>query len=186
MEARKVLEKVAQFEKEMNYVKPAGHTENRNKLIDEMIANIGNPRTAEQLRIFKLVESQFDEIEKQVKEEVKTKMDKTKKEKKSAVKPAIKPNNLLSRAKSVRVRETERKMKISKQNESIIFPELKGRVVSFKEHVESQKHGTSKDFRFEVLKNDFIHLALDVLCNRNLTLRGLYGDIDNKKIQKNH
>ena len=102
MEARKVLEKVAQFEKETNYVKPASYSENRNKLIDEMIANIGNPRTAEQLRIFKLVESQFDEIEKQVKEEVRTKIEKTKKEKKTAVKPSIQSNDLLSRAKSVR------------------------------------------------------------------------------------
>ena len=134
MEARKVLEKVAQFEKETNYVKPAGYSENRNNLIDEMISNIGNPRTAEQLRIFKLVESQFDEIEKQVKEEVRTKIEKTKKEKETAVKPSIKSNDLLSRAKSVRQRETNRKMKISKQNESIIFPESKGRVVSFKEN----------------------------------------------------
>merc|ERR1719309_1837428 len=99
-----------------------------------MISNIGNPRTAEQWRIFKLVESQFDDIEKQVKEEVRKKIEKAKKEKVSVVKQS-KPNALLSKAKNVRIQEKDRKLKVSKQNESIILPETKGRVVSFKEHI---------------------------------------------------
>ena len=149
MEARKVLEKAAKLEKELNYVKPASYSENRNKVIDEMISNIGNPRTAEQLRIFKLVESQFDDIEKQVKEEVRAKMDKAKKEKVSVVKQS-KPNSLLSKAKNLRIQEKDRKLKVSKQNESIIFPETKGRVVSFKEHIDGQILSRPKDFKFEV------------------------------------
>ena len=92
---------------------------------------------------------------------------------------------MLSRAKSVRQRETNRKMKISKQNESIIFPESKGRVVSFKEHIESQKHQTSKDFKFEVLQNDFTPTAPPIIIDKTEKNKENMGSYQIKHVDEN-
>ena len=40
-----------------------------------MVSDLANAKTAEKLRIFKLVEAQFDAIEQQVKDEVAQKME---------------------------------------------------------------------------------------------------------------
>ncbi len=45
----------------------ADRRQRRNKEVDELIRNIGDPRIAEKLRIYRLVEEKFSAVEQQVK-----------------------------------------------------------------------------------------------------------------------
>jgi predicted transcriptional regulator len=76
-----LLDKIAYLKKSFGSNYSIAERQKRNKEIDEMIHNIGDPRVAEKLRIYKLVEDQFEAIEKEVKEEVRLKMAEQKKEK---------------------------------------------------------------------------------------------------------
>lgn len=149
-EARALLERVSRFEQELIVAKSAEFTEKRNSMIDGMITNIADPRAAEKLRIYKSIESQFDKIEREVKEEVRSKLDRIKKDKENIKKPSDQAKQLIEKAKNLRLKEQKRQLKISKQNESIIFPENKGRIVSFTEHINHQDRDTK--FKFQVLE----------------------------------
>ena len=65
---------------------------------------------------------------------------------------SYKAKKVINKSKDFREKETKRKLNFSKQNESMIYPNVKGRSVSFKEHIEQQKENKVPEFKFEVLE----------------------------------
>ena len=98
-----------------------------------------------------MVESQFNRIEEEVKLEVGRKMKQQHDEKKDNI-FSYKAKKVINKSKDFREKETKRKLNFSKQNESMIYPNVKGRSVSFKEHIEQQKENKVPEFKFEVLE----------------------------------
>ena len=149
--AKKVLEKASRLKYDLSLtqrkLRPVGSASE----LDNMIANLGNPRMAEKLRIHKLVESQFNKIEEEVKLEVGRKMKQQQEDKKQNI-YSYKAKKVINKSKDFREKETKRKLNFSKQNESMIYPNVKERSVSFKEHIEQQKENKVPEFKFEVLE----------------------------------
>ena len=98
-----------------------------------------------------MVESQFNKIEEEVKLEVSRKMKKQQDEKKTNI-FSYKAKKVINKSKDFREKETKRTLNFSKQNESMIYPDIKARSVSFKEHIDHQKENKAPDFKFEVLE----------------------------------
>ena len=103
---------------------------------------------------FQLVESEFDKIEREVKNEVQKRFSKLKSKNESD----IRTSNLLQKAQDFRKKEVKRKLLLTTtENKTTSFP-AEGNVprsVSFKDHIEREK-GNAKDiteFKFEVLES---------------------------------
>ena len=80
-------------------------------------------------------------------------MKKQREEKKTNI-YSYKAKKVIDKSKDFREKETKRKLNFSKQNESMIHPDVKGRSVSFKEHIEHQKENKAPEFKFEVLEKE--------------------------------
>ena len=74
----------------------------------------------------------------------------------------------IDKSKDFRQKETKRKLNFAKQNESVIYPEVKGRFVSFKEHIEHQKENKIQDFKFEVLEKKAHQACKSPLIVKNI------------------
>ena len=109
-QAQVALNKMAEFfqkQKDLDFER----RKKRNAEVDALISQLGDPKVAEKLRIYRLVEEQFTHIEAEVEKEVKEKMEQ---KKKHTLKPKIEPklnlkksdtkvtSNLLLKAKIVR------------------------------------------------------------------------------------
>lgn len=164
---KKVLEKVSRLDDDLTRRSRRPVNMRSRTELDNMIANLGNPRMAEKLRIHKvvsqgsgfllvisnllqLVETEFNKIEQEVKLEVNKKMKQQKQYKKNNI-LAYKATKVIDKSKDFRQKEAKRKLNFAKQNESIIYPDVKERSVSFKEHIEHQKENRPQ-FKFEVLE----------------------------------
>lgn len=115
-----------------------------------------------------LVESQFNKIEEEVKLEVRRNMKQKKEIRKDNIN-SYKAIQAIDKSKDFRQKETKRKLKFAKQNESVIFPEVKGRFVSFKEHIEQQKENKINEFKFEVLEKKVQEGSKSPLIVKNIS-----------------
>ena len=77
---------------------------------------------------------------------------KQKKEEKKNNIYSYKAAKVIDKSKDFRLKETKRKLNFAKQNESIIYPDVRERSVSFKEHIQQQKENKTPEFKFEVLE----------------------------------
>ena len=122
MEKKDISAKISSLERELRTPRSRVSID-RNKKLDEMVSDLANAKTAEKLRIFKLVEAQFDEIEQQVKDEVAHKMEIQKKEKEERMRGSNAEDILKKSAKS---REEESTL----QSSPIIIYISKGEAIS--------------------------------------------------------
>lgn len=174
MEHQDISYKISQLERELKTPRSRSLAAERNKRMDEMVADLANPSTAEQLRIFKLVEAQFDNLEQQVKEEVSLKLEKQKKEKEfSALPTHVKAEEILKKSAKLR-KEQAKKPKVTAYKKSAI-PKLVsprrpvGKVVSFKEKAQ-QKEEDRNETKFTVLQqkdvnSEMIPIAAPVIVD---------------------
>ena len=88
MEKGALSSKILSLERELKTPRSRVST-GRNQKLDDMVADLADAKTAEKLRIFKLVEAQFDAIEQQVKNEVADKMERQKKEKEQTLRLSL-------------------------------------------------------------------------------------------------
>ena len=65
---------------------------------------------------------------------------------------SYKATSVINKSKDFRQKETKRQLNFAKQNESIIYPGVKERSVSFKELIEQQKENKVPEIKFEVLE----------------------------------
>ena len=153
--AQSLLDHVSQFRSENIKSRGSLKTTESKTGVDEMIVNLGNPRLAEKMRINQMVEAQFDKIEKEVRLEVKKRLNKTKEERSIKAKTTSDTGlKALTKAAEFRKEETKRKLKFSKQNESTVAPTLSSKSVSFREHIDMQKENIP-EVKFEVLEKKF-------------------------------
>ena len=67
--AEKALDKLEEFHRKQKSLEWE-RRKKRNKEVDELISQLGDPKVAEKLRIYRLVEDQFSHIEAEVEREV--------------------------------------------------------------------------------------------------------------------
>ena len=124
-----------------------------------------------EIEFYKMVEAQFDKLEKEVKKEVEVKMSKMKEIRKANLQPQ-KPNPIiLDKSKNFRKNETKRKLNFSKQIESNIDIQGSKKIDSFKNVVESQKENNVPDIKFEVLEKKFKSTSSPLIRNRTNSKR---------------
>ena len=173
MEEKDISSKISRLERELRTPRSRVSTD-RNKKLDEMVSDLANAKTAEKLRIFKLVEAQFDAIEQQVKDEVAQKMETQKKERKMGG-----PNAEEVLKKSSRLRKDEvKRQKVTTYKKSaipkIVSPRKPGKNVSFSKKVEEE--GKS----FKVLKEKDVNAGIVPLSAPVIIDRRTGGDEENK------
>ena len=76
-ESEKVLNKLEEFHKHQKEL-AWQRKKKRNTEVDQLISQLADPKVAEKLRIYRLVEEQFDFIESEVEKEVKAGQENTK------------------------------------------------------------------------------------------------------------
>ena len=177
MEEKDISSKISRLERELRTPRSRVSTD-RNKKLDEMVSDLANAKTAEKLRIFKLVEAQFDAIEQQVKDEVAQKMETQKKERKNNLMMGG-PNAEEVLKKSARLRKDEMKrQKVTTYKKSaipkIVSPRKPGKNVSFSKKVE-EKSGS-----FKVLKEKDVNAGIVPLSAPLIIDRRAGGDEENK------
>ena len=175
MEEKDISSKISRLERELRTPRSRVSTD-RNKKLDEMVSDLANAKTAEKLRIFKLVEAQFDAIEQQVKDEVAQKMETQKKERKNNLMMGG-PNAEEVLKKSSRLRKDEvKRQKVTTYKKSaipkIVSPRKKN--VSFSKKVE-EKSGS-----FKVLKEKDVNAGIVPLSAPVIIDRRTGGDEENK------
>ena len=177
MEEKDISSKISRLERELRTPRSRVSTD-RNKKLDEMVSDLANAKTAEKLRIFKLVEAQFDAIEQQVKDEVAQKMETQKKERKNNLMMGG-PNAEEVLKKSSRLRKDEvKRQKVTTYKKSaipkIVSPRKPGKNVSFSKKVE-EKSGS-----FKVLKEKDVNAGIVPLSAPVIVDRRAGGDEENK------
>ena len=176
MEEKDISSKISRLERELRTPRSRVSTD-RNKKLDEMVSDLANAKTAEKLRIFKLVEAQFDAIEQQVKDEVAQKMETQKKERKSNLMMGG-PNAEEVLKKSSRLRKDEvKRQKVTTYKKSaipkIVSPRKPGKNVSFSKKVEEEG-------KFKVLKEKDVNAGIVPLSAPVIIDRRTGGDEENK------
>ena len=161
MEEKDISSKISRLERELRTPRSRVSTD-RNKKLDEMVSDLANAKTAEKLRIFKLVEAQFDAIEQQVKDEVAQKMETQKKERKNNLMMGG-PNAEEVLKKSSRLRKDEvKRQKVTTYKKSaipkIVSPRKPGKSVSFSKKSMEDEEGKSGSFK--VLKEKDVNASI--------------------------
>ena len=104
--AEKALNKLEEFHKKQREIE-WDRRKKRNAEVDQLISQLGDPKVAEKLRIYRLVEEQFNhietEIEKQVQAELKAKKRQQKEIEPKKIHQTKNPGNVLSRARKLRM-----------------------------------------------------------------------------------
>ena len=159
MEKGDLSSKVLSLERELKTPRSRVST-GRNQKLDDMVADLADAKTAEKLRIFKLVEAQFDAIEQQVKNEVADKMERQKKEKEQTLRiGGQNAEEVLKKSSKMRKEESKRQ-KVTTYKKSaipkIVSPRKPGRNVSFSKNSGEEK-GPEK---FQVLKEKDVNAGI--------------------------
>ena len=170
MERKDISAKISSLEKELRPPRSRASTD-RNKKLDEMVSDLANAKTAEKLRIFKLVEAKFDAIEQQVKDEVAHKMETQKKEKEENLR--IRGSNaeeILKKSAKLRKDETKRQKVTTYKKSAIpkmVSPRKPGKNVSFsKKTEEEEKAGSFKVLKEKDVNAGIIPLSAPVIIDR--------------------
>ena len=104
--AEKALNHLEEFHKKQKEIE-WDRRKKRNAEVDELISQLGDPKVAEKLRIYRLVEEQFNfietEIEKQVKSEIEAKRRNKNPDKPKTITVTKNPGNVLVRARKMRM-----------------------------------------------------------------------------------
>ena len=170
MEEKDISSKISRLERELRTPRSRVSTD-RNKKLDEMVSDLANAKTAEKLRIFKLVEAQFDAIEQQVKDEVAQKMETQKKERKNNLMMGG-PNaeEVLKKSAKLRKDETKRQKVTTYKKSAIpkmVSPRKPGKNVSFSKKTEEQeKAGSFKVLKEKDVNAGIIPLSAPVIIDR--------------------
>ena len=176
MEEKDISSKISRLERELRTPRSRVSTD-RNKKLDEMVSDLANAKTAEKLRIFKLVEAQFDAIEQQVKDEVAQKMETQKKERKNNLMGGPNAEEVLKKSSRLRKDEVKRQ-KVTTYKKSaipkIVSPRKPGKNVSLSKKVEEE--GKS----FKVLKEKDVNAGIVPLSSPLIIDRRAGGDEENK------
>ena len=103
--AEKALNHLEEFHKKQKEIE-WDRRKKRNAEVDELISQLGDPKVAEKLRIYRLVEEQFNFIESEIEKQVKSELEA--KKRKSPSKPKTitvtkNPGNVLVRARKMRM-----------------------------------------------------------------------------------
>ena len=181
MEEKDISSKISRLERELRT--PRSRSSDRNKKLDEMVSDLANAKTAEKLRIFKLVEAQFDAIEQQVKDEVAHKMETQKKAKEENLRTrGSNAEEILKKSAKLRKDET-RRQKVTTYTKSaipkIVSPRKSGKNVSFskKSEEEEGKSGSFKVLKEKDVNAGIIPLSAPVIIdrrNRDQENKGLF------------
>ena len=160
MERKYISDKISSLERELRTPRSRASSD-RNKKLDEMVSDLANAKTAEKLRIFKLVEAQFDAIEQQVKDEVAHKMETQKKEKEENLRTrGSNAEEILKKSAKLRKDET-RRQKVTTYKKSaipkIVSPRKSGKNVSFSKKSEEEE---GKSGSFKVLKEKYVNAGI--------------------------
>ena len=160
MERKDISAKISSLERELRTPRSRVSID-RNKKLDEMVSDLANAKTAEKLRIFKLVEAQFDEIEQQVKDEVAFKMETQKKEKEERMRGSN-AEDILKKSAKLRKDEAKRQ-KVTTYKKSaipkIVSPRKPaGKNVSFSKKLKEEEEG--KAGLFKVLKEKDVNAGI--------------------------
>ena len=182
MERKDIAAKISNLERELRTPR-SRVSGDRNKKLDEMVSDLANAKTAEKLRIFKLVEAQFDAIEQQVKDEVAHKMETQKKEKEENLRTrGSNAEEILKKSAKLRKDETKRQ-KVTTYKKSaipkIVSPRKSGKNVSFSKKAEEKEE---KSESFKVLKEKDVNAGIVPLSapviidrrNKDQENKGLY------------
>ena len=173
MENKDISSKISSLERELRTPRSRVSID-RNKKLDEMVSDLANSKTAEKLRIFKLVEAQFDAIEQQVKDEVALKMEAQKKEKEGNLRTrGSNAEDILKKSTKLRKDEAKRQ-KVTTYKKSaipkIVSPRKPGKSVSFskksKEDEEEGKSGSFKVLKEKDVNAGIIPLSAPVIIDR--------------------
>ena len=105
--AEKALNHLEEFHKKQKEIE-WDRRKKRNAEVDALISQLGDPKVAEKLRIYRLVEEQFEFIESQIEKQVKSELEAKKREKIPVQKPSkiltnANPGNVLVRARKIRM-----------------------------------------------------------------------------------
>ena len=182
MERKDIAAKISNLERELRTPRSRVSSD-RNKKLDEMVSDLANAKTAEKLRIFKLVEAQFDAIEQQVKDEVAHKMETQKKEKEENLRTrGSNAEEILKKSAKLRKDETKRQ-KVTTYKKSaipkIVSPRKSGKNVSFSKKAEEkeEKSGSFKVLKEKDVNAGIVPLSAPVIidrCNKDQENKGLY------------
>merc|ERR1712032_283203 len=182
MERKDISAKISSLEREL--IAPRSRASiDRNKKLDEMVSDLANAKTAEKLRIFKLVEAQFDAIEQQVKDEVAHKMETQKKEKEENLR--IRGSNaeeILKKSAKLRKDEIKRQKVTTYKKSAIpkmVSPRKPGKNVSFskKSEEEGGRAGSFKVLKEKDVNAGIIPLSAPVIidrCDKDQENKGLF------------
>ena len=167
MERKEISVKISSLERELRTPRSRVSID-RNKKLDEMVSDLANAKTAEKLRIFKLVEAQFDEIEQQVKEEVAYKMETQKKEKEERMRGSN-AEDILKKSAKLRKDEAKRQ-KVTTYKKSaipkIVSPRKPGKNVSFSKKSKEEEEGSFKVLKEKDVNAGIIPLSAPVIIDR--------------------
>ena len=182
MERKDIAAKISNLERELRTPRSRASSD-RNKKLDEMVSDLANAKTAEKLRIFKLVEAQFDAIEQQVKDEVAHKMETQKKEKEENLRTrGSNAEEILKKSAKLRKDETKRQ-KVTTYKKSaipkIVSPRKSGKNVSFSKKAEEkeEKSGSFKVLKEKDVNAGIVPLSAPVIIdrrNKDQENKGLY------------
>ena len=182
MERKDIAAKISNLERELRTPRSRVSSD-RNKKLDEMVSDLANAKTAEKLRIFKLVEAQFDAIEQQVKDEVAHKMETQKKEKEENLRTrGSNAEEILKKSAKLRKDETKRQ-KVTTYKKSaipkIVSPRKSGKNVSFSKKAEEkeEKSGSFKVLKEKDVNAGIVPLSAPVIIdrrNKDQENKGLY------------
>ena len=171
MERKEISAKISSLERELRTPRSRASSD-RNKKLDEMVSDLANAKTAEKLRIFKLVDAQFDAIEQQVKDEVALEMETQKKEKEKNLR--IKGSNaeeILKKSAKLRKDEIKRQKVTTYKKSAIpkmVSPRKPGKNVSFskKSEEEGGRAGSFKVLKEKDVNAGIIPLSAPVIIDR--------------------
>ena len=182
MERKDISAKISNLERELRTPRSRASSD-RNKKLDEMVSDLANAKTAEKLRIFKLVEAQFDAIEQQVKDEVAHKMETQKKEKEENLRTrGSNAEEILKKSAKLRKDDTKRQ-KVTTYKKSaipkIVSPRKSGKNVSFSKKAEEkeEKSGSFKVLKEKDVNAGIVPLSAPVIIdrrNKDQENKGLY------------
>jgi hypothetical protein len=175
-------EKISKLERELRAPLSRSLASDRNRRMDAMVSDLADEKSAEQLRIFKLVEAQFDEIEQQVKDEVAQKLERKKHEKVESMNPKLKAEEVLKKSAKLRSEEA-RKKKVTSYTKSAIpklvsprkpsqvaSPRKPSKAVSFKEKTDRAKENSTSAFHVLQQKDvnaGLVPIAAPVIVDRS-------------------
>ena len=171
MENINILNRVSKLERDLKTPISRSSGAVRNARMDRLVSDLANPKSAEQLRMFRLVEAQFDAIEEEVTEEVFEKLDRQRRGKDDLKQGLMKAEEVLK--KSVKLRKEEaRKSKVTTYKKSAI-PKLVsprkpgGKVVSFNENPAPERESKFEVLQEKDINTDMVPLASPVIIDRS-------------------